>query len=219
VQKKSLNVIGPKLSLRERNKLATRDALAEAAVVLAARFGLQELKIEDIAAEAGVSTRTFSNYFSNKYEAITARHVGRMRHAAEALRAWPADEPLWDAIIGSILVHWQQTNDAAKAPEKKALLELRLLFGDRNLQGEILSSGMATDNPYAAAIAERIKVDVYSDLYPRLVAAAVMVVTQIALNEYLYANPPVALLPLLMKSLDELSRGFPDPTKKALKPK
>ena len=60
------------------------------------------MRIEDIAAEAGVSLRTFRNYFSSKAEAIAAREVDRSLRIADELRARPADEPLWPAIRASI---------------------------------------------------------------------------------------------------------------------
>ena len=70
--------------LRERKKQATREALSWAALRLAVDRGLENVRVEDIAAEAGVSPRTFNNYFSSKYEAILSRHVDRVRVAAEA---------------------------------------------------------------------------------------------------------------------------------------
>ena len=62
--------------LRERKKLATRQALSAAALRLAVERGLDNVLVEDIAAEAGVSPRTFNNYFSSKYEAICAHRHG-----------------------------------------------------------------------------------------------------------------------------------------------
>jgi AcrR family transcriptional regulator len=64
-------VMGPAIhGLRERKKRATRRALGEAALRLAADRGLERLTVEDISEAAGVSTRTFFNYFSGKEEAI-----------------------------------------------------------------------------------------------------------------------------------------------------
>ena len=58
--------------LRERKKLATRQALGTAAMQLAVERGLENVLVEDIAAAADVSPRTFNNYFASKYEAISA---------------------------------------------------------------------------------------------------------------------------------------------------
>ncbi len=51
---------------RERKKLATRNALAQAALDLIQQKGLHHVTIEDIAEAADVSNRTFFNYFPSK---------------------------------------------------------------------------------------------------------------------------------------------------------
>lgn len=54
---------------RERNKRATRQALRTATLELALERGLDAVPIEEIARRAGVSTRTFFNYFDTKEDA------------------------------------------------------------------------------------------------------------------------------------------------------
>ena len=65
---------------------------------LAVERGLDNVLVEDIAAAADVSTRTFNNYFASKYEAISALMLDRSYRIGEALRARPAGEGLWEAI-------------------------------------------------------------------------------------------------------------------------
>ncbi|MBD8507184.1 TetR family transcriptional regulator [Hoyosella sp. G463] len=57
-------------SLRERKKAATRAALAAAAVRLTRERGVEAATAEAIAAQAGVSARTFHNYFASREDAI-----------------------------------------------------------------------------------------------------------------------------------------------------
>ena len=69
--------------------------------------GLENVTVEDITAEAGVSLRTFGNYFSSKYEAICAIGTDHARRIGATLLARPAGEPLWDAIAGAMLAHYE----------------------------------------------------------------------------------------------------------------
>ncbi|APT86493.1 TetR/AcrR family transcriptional regulator [Corynebacterium flavescens] len=57
-------------SLRETKKMATRQALADSAALLVMRSGPEALTVADIAHNAGVSPRTFHNYFSSASGAL-----------------------------------------------------------------------------------------------------------------------------------------------------
>src|ERR1700722_5646565 len=73
---------------------------------LAIRHGLDNVLVEDIAEAAGVSTRTFNNYFASKYEAICALQQDRATRIGDALRARPPGEPLWDSVTEAILAQF-----------------------------------------------------------------------------------------------------------------
>ncbi|MEV7626358.1 TetR family transcriptional regulator [Actinoplanes sp. NPDC089786] len=91
------------MGLREDKKQATRAALSWAAVRLTVERGWDNVLVDDIAAAAGVSPRTFNNYFSSKGEAIAARHLDRYLLLADNLRHRPPAEPLWDALRAAVV--------------------------------------------------------------------------------------------------------------------
>jgi AcrR family transcriptional regulator len=58
------------LPLRERKKAETRSAIHEAALRLVAENGAEHASVDAICSEAGVSNRTFFNYFPSKVSAV-----------------------------------------------------------------------------------------------------------------------------------------------------
>lgn len=89
---------------RERKKEATRRALHEAAMRLAVERGLDEVTVEAIADAAGVSRRTFSNYFGGKEEALLYGEERRMAALLETFGSRPPDESSWTALRASFEV-------------------------------------------------------------------------------------------------------------------
>ncbi|MFC5828673.1 TetR/AcrR family transcriptional regulator [Nonomuraea insulae] len=199
--------------LRERKKQATRDALMSAALLLTLERGLENVRIEDIAAEAGVSPRTFSNYFSSKYEALAARHTDRAEHQVAALRTRPAREPLWQALTEATVQAWElHAGSQDTVPEPERLAATRLLADEPSLQAEGLKLAFASQRELAVAVAERTGSDPGSDLYPHLVAVTVTAAVQATVGHWLHADPPVPIVPLLRDALRQLAAGLPDPS-------
>src|SRR6202035_6107292 len=98
--------------LRERKKVAPRQSLEEAAIRLAVERGLDKVLVEDIADAAGVSARTFNNYFASKYEAICALQQDRALRIGDVLRARPAGESLWESVTEAVLSEFSPAGPA-----------------------------------------------------------------------------------------------------------
>src|ERR687885_962938 len=91
-------------SLRERKKTATREALSAAALRLALEHGPENVRVDEIAEAAGVSPRTYNNYFSSREQAIVAAITAeRALRLAAALRARPTAEPLAEAVVEAVV--------------------------------------------------------------------------------------------------------------------
>lgn len=114
-------------SLRERKKQATREALSRAGLDLCLRHGYDVVTIADIADAAGVSRRTFFNYFPGKAECVRA--VVNLRtldviprllasdssNAAAALAAFFAELPaaFWSDVAALHRISEESTEFAA----------------------------------------------------------------------------------------------------------
>ncbi|WP_133902146.1 TetR family transcriptional regulator [Actinophytocola oryzae] len=192
--------------LRERKKQQTQEALSWAALHLAVERGFGRVLVEDIAAEAGVSPRTFNNYFSSKAEAIAWRQLNRARGAARLIRERPRTEPIWESITEALV---SQASDQHPGPQWTA--GVRLMMTDPALVGEYLKANAAAEQEWAAAIAERTGTEP-TDMYPQLVAAAVGAAHRVATNRWLHADPPVGLGSLLRDALRGIAAGLPAPS-------
>lgn len=99
---------------REQNKARTRDALLDALRTLVSATGPEVVTVEQIAEEAGVSRRTFFNYFPTVEAALAEGTSAPLAGIEEAFLARPAEEDpltavmraLRDAPIGSELTTW-----------------------------------------------------------------------------------------------------------------
>ena len=200
--------------LRERKKLAVRRALSSAAVRLAVERGLENVTIEDITAEAGVSVRTFGNYFSGKYEAICALGTDRARRIGAELLARPTSEPLWEALVNSMLAHYE---GADRAPDGEWLAGLKLVLTAPAIRGEYLKINSEMQEALAEAIATRTGTDIGQDMYPRILAGAVIAAAQVAVRRWAAADPPVPLGPLLRQALGQLAAACSQPPPGQLK--
>lgn len=87
----------PPVSRRELNKTATREAIASAALVFLRSGKLGSFTVDDVAAAAGVSRRTFFNYFSSVEAAIASFTQTYLDAIIVAFKDRPADEPLLES--------------------------------------------------------------------------------------------------------------------------
>lgn len=198
--------------LRERKKADTRRALSDAALNLAFERGLDNVTREEIANLAGVSLRTFNNYFAGKYEALAYRQTERMRRSLAALRQRPRDEPLWTSITHAVLAPLQEDmSDEDLIPSRQELVEVRKLLMNPQVRKALPQQLF---DEWLEVIAERTGTDPERDLYPRLVVAVVRAVGDAAAETYVRADPPVAITKLIRDGLADVAAGLPEPAKR-----
>jgi AcrR family transcriptional regulator len=201
------------LGLRERKKLDTRRALSDAALQLMFERGIDNVTREAIAGLAGVSVRTFSNYFAGKYDALAYRQTERMRRSIAALRQRPADEPLWTSITEAIMETLEEDfsdthSDENRVPSRAELVEIRKLLLSPEIRN---ATSKELFDEWVEGIAERTGTDPVRDMYPRLVAAVVRAVVYAATEAYATADPPVAITTLLRSAFADVAAGLPAP--------
>ncbi|MGY1625055.1 TetR/AcrR family transcriptional regulator [Geodermatophilus sp. SYSU D00965] len=191
--------------LRERKKVATRRALHRAALELVAERGLDAVSVDDIAARAEVSPRTFFNYFSTKDDAVIGTVPTARDDLVEVVLARPASESpveVLRAIAG---------DDVAEILQDAELWPMRLRVVDAHpvLVARLMASFAEAERIVSAAVAARTGADV--DGYPALLAAVHSAVMRTSLHRWLTSGFAAPLADLVDEAWDLVEAGLPAP--------
>ncbi len=161
--------------LRTEKKWATRRRLSTAAQELVLERGLDGVTVEEIAAAAGVSQRTFFNYFSGKDEALVGADPSALQSLADELLDRPASEGPTDALRAVIL------DDDVDGMLRRWELRNQLVRRYPALLPRHLTAMVQVEEALAAALAERLGVDPNIDPAPRALVAAALAVSRAVL--------------------------------------
>ncbi|HET9989034.1 MAG TPA: TetR family transcriptional regulator [Kofleriaceae bacterium] len=123
--------------------------LTEAAMALFAERGYAKTTVEDIAARAGLTERTFFNHFSDKREVLFAGSEQFVNQVVDAVRAAPKSERPLDAVFSA----YASTSDFFEERRPFARKRSALIAAHPELQERELIKMMSL----AAAITEVLK--------------------------------------------------------------
>ncbi|MFC3999224.1 TetR/AcrR family transcriptional regulator [Nocardiopsis sediminis] len=160
------------MGLRERKKLATRQALQSAAVDLVLERGLDDVTVDDIAAAANVSTRTFFNYFASKDDALIGE--GPLLYSDEARQVFAEGGPtghLLEDLKLLLLSPATDHNDDAEPLFDRVHMLKRIVEKEPQLGPRVMASFAAAETAMAGAIAARLGDDPENDIRPQIIAA------------------------------------------------
>lgn len=169
-------------SLRERKKDATRRALAEAAMTLAAERGYAAVTIADITGAVGVSRRTFSNYFPGKAECVAAVAEGWFDDILASIELAPADCP-FDALVLDVL-----SSFAADLPERWEKLCL-LTNEEPELHAMVEAADLVNVERLARVVAGRVGLPP-GDIRIRMVSLFALIAGRTCLEDWVIAGRP-----------------------------
>ncbi|GGH91296.1 TetR/AcrR family transcriptional regulator [Arthrobacter liuii] len=147
-------------SLRERKKAETWSAIHEAAASLAQQRGLEHATVEAIAESAGVSPRTFFNYFPAKEDAVLGLHEPVL-DPSEAAKLTGAEDLLGQATLLLVAVARSALGGTNTARRRQLLKRYPHLFARQlevMVKAEALVRQAVVDHlaadPYWASSAE-----------------------------------------------------------------
>lgn len=194
---------GP-VGLRERKKLQTRAAIVDAALELFERKGFEATTVEDIAAAADVSPRTFFRYFESKQDVVLAKTNEKRDGLSTLLAARPPEEPPLEALrrtIVGVISEMLSSDDGA-------LREMKVMMGTPELRNLALDHFHEHQDELAVALAGRMGVppDSFS---PGLLAGVVSTSLWATVNRWVAEGAdPARMVPMIDEVFDLLASGF-----------
>jgi AcrR family transcriptional regulator len=190
--------------LRERKKAETHQALAKAALDLADRLGPERVTVEAIADAAGVSPRTFFNYFSSKEDAIVGIAPAQSSALLADLLSRPEDEPLLDALRAVVLA----AAERLQAGGDDWVIRHRLIQKHHALAVTRAAWFAEVERRMAEEIARRTGLDPGLDVYPALVVSATIGALRVAIDVWQERGRAGALETLIDDAFDVLAHGL-----------
>jgi len=154
-------------SLRDRRKRRTAQGIVAEALELFAERGFERTTIDQIAAAADISRRTFFRYFADKEELFFAEDERLLEVVEATLDAAPAGEPVLELArraTRALAAH------SVADPERRLARE-RLIAATPALQARRLAKNLRWEQAIAARLVERGASEQEALLVPKLAMA------------------------------------------------
>ncbi|WP_327006446.1 TetR family transcriptional regulator [Dactylosporangium sp. NBC_01737] len=181
------------MSLAERKRQLVRDELTEAALKLLAFQGFEETTIDQMAAAAGVSRRTFFRYFQSKEDVIIEFLSDLGRKLSHGLSIRPATEPPAVALQNTLRVF---TDTFWEHPEKSQRLA-KATVSTPALLARYLERQVTWRTTLTAELATRMATDPATDLRPAVLVAVAFAAFDTALMRWVEQGSTTDLNALL----------------------
>jgi AcrR family transcriptional regulator len=199
----------PTLSRRAARKHATELALRRAAVTLVAAHGYEGTSTDEIARAAGVSPRTFFNYFATKEAVITMPEQVLPQLVAAALRRRPPDEDPLAALAAASMDTFETINELAGRDDELILAAMQVMFTEPALRRIMLDRrARAEEAVWLMLQARGVRA---GDLATRSGVATIVALSHLAMQLWVETRGAEPLTAVLAQCL----RLAPDPARLA----
>jgi AcrR family transcriptional regulator len=187
----------------------TREALRQAALVRFLAQGVEETSAEQIAADAGVSLRTFYRHYASKHDLLFFDYDAGLEWFRAALAERSSGESIVDSVHSAILASPYDADAVAKIAELRAgeLEPGRIVRHIRQVEAdfaEVVEAHLRRDFPPLPGVEAQLRVTVAA----RCIAAAVFG----AMEVWMLGDRSLPELARLCRTaLDSLERGVLPP--------
>ncbi|MGW1975768.1 TetR/AcrR family transcriptional regulator [Streptomyces sp. NPDC001889] len=193
--------------LRERKRRETHRLLATTALRLVAERGLDRVTVEDISAAAGVSPRTFFNYFGSKEDALLLPYPDHAERSAEALERIATAPP----SLGPLHIcawAWRRDFESVDADREEWVTRLTVLTDHVALVSRLVALEADEERRNIDALARRLGL-APDDHYPSLVYCVAEGAIRSCFTHWQRIGGSRPLVGLIDHAIDAVAGGLP----------
>ncbi|MEU4570464.1 TetR family transcriptional regulator [Micromonospora sp. NPDC023956] len=191
---------------RDRRKRQTRATLSTTALRMVAEHGLDHVTVDEISEAAGVSPRTFFNYFTSKDEAVIGDAVVDEERLVARLAAVGAEVP----AVATLRTAFAELVEDVQADRELWCLRMRVVERNPALLSRLVTIGVRNERTITAAVAARLGLPEDHD-YPALVAAVTGAALRTCLGQWARGDGARPLTTLVDEAFAALAAGLPEP--------
>jgi AcrR family transcriptional regulator len=184
-------------SLREIGRDAVRARITEIALDLFAEHGFDQVTVDQIAAAAGMSGRTFHRYFPAKEDVVVGEPEQWGEFVRDAFAARPADEPVWDSLLASFEAFVDLLAQNGRVQRGK--FAMRVLVSTASLRARNLEKHQLWGRMLVPLVAARLADD-DSALRAEIVVQAALACLDVAFTTWANVDDDTTISELLERS-------------------
>jgi AcrR family transcriptional regulator len=143
-----------RVTLRDRKRERTRQAVLAAATDLFERQGFEATTVADIAAAADIGTRTFFSYFPTKEDLLVPGADDRVRTTRDAIASRRPDEGPMDVLLRSLADVLARPADGDGMVDRLAALRTRMFRTEPAVRGKLLQIQHSAGEEIAGLLVE-----------------------------------------------------------------
>ena len=188
------------ISLRERKKAETRDALIREAFTLFSKSGFEAVTVDEIAASALVSRSTFFRYFRDKESVVFPFQAERIERFRDVLFTQVGAESVLDRVRRAC----DEMSDAFTNRAEMGVLHYRIVEASPVL----VAKQLEVDYEWEVAIAEALQRSGVDDWRAKVAAAAIFGALRVTVRYWQASGAVGDLRELGRAAFEVLRQGF-----------
>ncbi|MEP7048634.1 MAG: TetR family transcriptional regulator [Ilumatobacteraceae bacterium] len=192
------------IGLREMKKQRTRTDIVRIATRMFAIRGFDHVTVEEIAAEAEISHRTFYRYFATKEELV----LGSLQQGLVDFSTGFTQRPRTESVIASVRAVIMDLAANYEHDLDNDRHRAKLVRSTPSLQQRQHERHTIFESTMVPLIAQRLGVDPIDDIRPALIAGCAVASIRVATTHWLAGGASQPLLPIVEQALNMLTKAF-----------